>query len=53
MTPRAERRLERAEDHVAELERQYETAPKGRRLLLLARLRDARTAAIKAAGRRA
>lgn len=52
MTPTSARRLERAEERVAELERQYQAAPKGRRQILAARLRDARTAAIKAAGKR-
>lgn len=49
MTPAAERRLERAEERVAELERRAKVAPKGRRLEMRERLRLARTAALKAA----
>lgn len=51
MSPTAERRLERAEEIVAELERQYRAARKGKRQLLLARLHDARTVALRAAGK--
>lgn len=48
----AERRLERCEAEAAELERRVKVAPRGRKLELQARLLRARTAALKAAGRR-